>query len=415
MATLMFRRPVWLALVGVSIAGCAPEPGPYVPSATARVDEVLAAAVRRKDAAGVVGMATDRAGVIYAGAFGTADDVHDVPMTTDAMFRIASMTKAVTSVAAMQLVERGQVGLDDAAAEHLPELDGIPVFKSFDADAGTHTLRPAETTMTVRHLLTHTAGFGYGFTHPIVRDFEAREREEQPTVPLLFDPGTRWLYGTSTDWVGRLVETVSGQTLEEYFREHIFDALQMRDTSYNVPAEKWRRVATIHDRQPDGGLFERLREDPQVVTRFSGGGGLWSTAGDYLRFLRMLLNGGELDGARVLAADTVAAMSENQVGDLSAGTIRTALPDVSNDFVPTAEGRGRFGLGFLINLDTEPGRRASGSLAWAGLFNTYFWLDPSTGLAGVFLTQILPFADPQALATLESFEAAVYELATDQP
>ena len=147
-----------------------------------------------------------------------------------------------------------------------------------------------------------------------------------------------------------------------------------------------------------------------MVATFGGGCGLWSTAHDYARFLRMLLNGGELDGVRVLAAETVAEMGINQVGDLAAGAIRTAMPELSNDFVPTADRRGRFGLGFLINLDAEPGRRASGSLAWAGLFNTYFWLDPSSGVAGVFLSQILPFADPQALATFEAYERAVYAL-----
>jgi len=397
--------------VVVAVSACVPtDPAPYMPSATERINEVLRAAVRRQDVMGVVGMATDRLDVLYAGAFGTADDVHDDPMKTDHLFRIASVTKAVTSVAAMQLVERGLVGLDDPVLAHLPEFAGVKVIESFDNDTGDYALRPAATTMTVRHLLTHTAGFGYAFTNPVVRDLELLGVADRTVGPLVFDPGTEWLYGANTDWVGRLIEAVSGQTLEDYFRTHVFFPLRMSDTSYNVPKAQWHRTVTVHDRQPDGSLVEQLRRDPEAVTTFSGGGGLWATAGDYTRFLRMLLNGGELDGIRVLAAKSVAEMSINQVGVISAGTIRTALPDLSNDFVPTAAGRGRFGLGFLINLDAEPERRAGDSLAWAGLFNTYFWLDPSTGVAGVFLTQILPFADPRALATFEAFERGVYEL-----
>jgi CubicO group peptidase (beta-lactamase class C family) len=382
-------------------------------SSAGQVDDVLSSAVGRQDVLGVVAMAVDRDGVVYRGAFGTADDADDLPIRTDAVFRIASMTKPVTSVAAMQLVERGAIALDEPAASYLPALAQAQVLEQFDAERGTYELRPPSSPITVRQLLTHTAGFGYAFTSDTLRDFAPVARDGEVVGPLLFDPGTSWWYGTSTDWVGRLVESVSGQSLEAYCREHIFAPLQMPDTGFNVPEGDWPRAVVLARRQPAGGLLQEARQDPRPVTRYSGGGGLWSTASDYTRFMRMWLNDGTLDGQRVLSAETVATMSANHVGPLAAGEIVTALPEQSNDFRPTADGRGRFGLGLLINLDDQPGRRAAGSLTWGGLYNTYFWIDPASGVAGVMLTQILPFADPRVLGVFEAFERAVYGLVVD--
>ena len=409
--------------IGVIIAtlsvGCEKSPATDFPdstraaSALATLDEVLAGAVRRQDVLGVVAMAVDRNGVFYRGARGTADDVHDMPVRTDAVFRIASMTKPVTSVAVMQLVERGVVGLDDPAADYLPELERTQVVDIIDAESGAYKLRSPATTMTVRHLLTHTAGFGYAFTSETIRDYEPIGDDSDVVGPLLFDPGTSWWYGTNTDWLGRLVEAVSGQGLEEYFREHIFEPLRMPDTSFNVPEASWSRTMPVAHRQIGGVLFQEVRRDPSPVTTYSGGGGLWSTADDYSRFMRMWLNEGVLDGAHVLSSNTVATMGDNHVGALHAGALVSALPERSNDFRPTADGRGRWGLGFLINLDKHPGGRAEGSLAWAGLYNTYFWIDPASDVAGVLLTQVLPFADPQVLSVFADFERAVYALAAE--
>ncbi len=419
------RHPVvGVACVVVLAVACGPssstpatalrtEPDAQSSRATAsveRIDDLLASAVSRQDVLGVVAIAVDRDGVIYRGAFGTADESADLLMDTDAVFRIASMTKPVTSVAAMQLVEQGAIALDEAAAVYLPALAQTQVLEQFDPQRGTYELRPPASPITVRQLLTHTAGFGYPFTSDTLRDFEPQAGDGDVVGPLLFDPGTSWWYGTNTDWVGRLVESVSGQSLEAYFREHIFAPLQMSDTVFNVPEADWPRTVALASRQRDGGLLQEARQDPTRVTTFSGGGGLWSTANDYARFMRMWLNGGGLDGQRVLSAETVATMSANQVGSLPAGTIVTALPERSNDFRPTADGRGRFGLGFLINLDDQPGGRAGGSLAWAGLYNTYFWIDPASGVAGVILTQVLPFADPRVLGVFDAFERAVYAL-----
>lgn len=413
------RRVLEILCVLAFGTGCAPSPGaPTAPETAARaspassgspqVDDVLANAVARKDVLGVVALAVDTNGVTYRGAFGTADETSGQAIGVDAIFRIASMTKPVTSVAAMQLVERGAIVLDAPAAQYLPELARARVLERFDAARGTYELRPPAGPITVRQLLTHTAGFGYAFTSDTLRDFEPLAANLDVVGPLLFDPGTSWWYGTSTDWVGRLVEAVSGQRLEAYFTQHIFEPLQMFDTGFNVPPRDWPRTVALARRHVGGSLLQEMRTDPASVPTFSGGGGLWSTATDYGRFMQMWLNRGTLDGRRILSAETVATMSSNQVGALPAGRIVSALPDLSNDFTPTADARGRFGLGFLINLDDHPGGRATGSLAWAGLYNTYFWIDPTSGVAGVILTQVLPFADSQVLTVFEAFERAVY-------
>ena len=260
------------------------------------IDRELGAAVADKRIAGVVAIATDRKGVVYRGAFGAADVATGRPMTADALFRIASMTKAITSTAAMQLVEAGRFGLDDPVAKYLPAFAHLSVLEAFDGATGAYRLRPAKRAVTVRHLMTHTSGLGYTFTSAILRDFKPRAGD--PVEPLLFEPGERWHYGTSTDWLGRLVEHVSGEPLEDYFRRHIFDPLAMPDTFYNVPKDKQARLAALHRRRPDGTIVKEANQPSPVIAMPTGGGGLASTADDYARFLRMLLDDGELDGAR---------------------------------------------------------------------------------------------------------------------
>jgi CubicO group peptidase (beta-lactamase class C family) len=375
------------------------------------LDEALTAAVTRKDVPGVVAMAANRGGLVYQGAFGMADVAHARPMTLDAILRIASMTKAITSVAAMQLVERGRIGLDDPVEKYLPDLAHLSVFESFDSRTGAYTVRPVTKTLTVRNLLTHTSGLGYNFTSPIVRDFKPRDGERYAAGPLLFEPGERWLYGTSTDWVGRLVESVSGKTLDEYFRERILGPLGMSDTLFNVPENKYSRLVTVHRRQSDGTLVEQANQPTPAVTEFNGGGGLSSTAGDYIRFMRMLLNHGQLGGVRILSADTVALMGRNHIGELGVGALKTAMPERSNDFTFINDGRDKWGLGFLITTAHVTGKRSAGSLSWGGINNTYFWIDPARGVAGVIMMQFLPFADAKALALYDAFERGVYHLA----
>jgi CubicO group peptidase (beta-lactamase class C family) len=404
------RSPVVALVLGAALISAQASVGAQR-GTPAAADRVLAEAVARREIPGVVAMAADRSGIIYQGAFGLADMPSGRPLAVDAIFRIASMTKPITSVAAVQLIAEGRLRLDDPAATYLPELANLTVFDRFDARTGEYTVRPAKRTLTVRHLLTHTGGFGYNFTSPIVRDFKPRKGEQYAAGPLLFEPGEQWLYGTNTDWVGRLVEVISGQTLEAYFRERIFGPLGMPDTFYNVPDGKLPRLVTVHHRRSASSFEVEANQPPVSVTRFNGGGGLASTAADYIRFLQMLLNGGTLNGARILSAYSVRLMGANHIGSVGVRALKTALPERSSDFSFVADGRDKWGLGFLITTDQRNGKRSAGSLSWGGINNTYFWVDPTRGIAGVILMQFLPFADSTALAVYDRFERAVYQLA----
>ena len=383
---------------------------PATATPTAMIDQAIATAVEQGRVPGAVALVVDRSGVLYQGACGVADIETRRPLAVDALFRIASMTKAVASVALMQLVEQGELELDDAVAKYLPEIDGLPIVEAAEASAGAYRLRPATGTMTARHALTHTSGLGYPFTSETLRDRAPAPGESFPFGPLLFEPGERWWYGTSTDVVGRLVEVISGERLEDYFRRHIFAPLGMHDTSYNVPESKAGRLVAAHQRDGerlDGTIVKIARQPALTIPQPIGGGGLTSTAGDYGRFLRALLGGGSLDGARVLAAETVALMGQNHIGALGVPAQRSHLPR-SADFTFIADGRDKWGLGFLITADQVPGKRAPGSLSWAGINNTYFWIDPAHGIAGVVMMQYLPFADAAALAVYDAFERATY-------
>lgn len=400
------RRPTPLltcALLAL-LAGAQP------PTPAASLDRELRAAVERGDVPGLVVIAGTRNGVLHHAAFGLAESAAHRAMTTDAIFRIASMTKAVTSVALMQLVEEKRVSLDDPAAKYLPELAHPPVLESLDDATGAYRLRPAASPITVRHLLTHTSGLGAGFISATLAKFKPREGEKPAVGPLLFDPGTQWIYGSSTEMVGRIVEKLSGRTLEDYFQEKILRPLRMTDTSYNVPAEKQARLVNTHRRGADGTLTEQPRRAPQTATRFNGSGGLYSTAGDYLRFLRMLLNGGELDGTRILQRETVALMQQNHIGTVGVRALKTTAPEVSRDFTFVDDNRDKWGLGFQIATTPAAGKRSPGSLSWGGINNTYFWYDPQRGVAGVIMMQFMPFADEKALAIYDTFERGVYRL-----
>lgn len=383
-------------------------------TAGAAIDDSLRGAVQRNDVPGVVALVTDRERVLYEGAFGVADVVSGRPLAQDSLFRIASMTKPITSVALMQLVEQGRLGLDEPAGKYLPELAELKVFESFDAATGAYRLRPASRPATARHFLTHTSGLAYPFTSEIWRDFKPRDGETYPFGgPLLFDPGERWHYSTSTDVVGRLVEVVSGEKLEDYFRAHIFAPLGMNDTFYNVPEAKGARLVAQQQRsgaRMDGAIELQSSQLGLTIAAPIGGGGLASTAADYGRFLRMWLNGGELEGACILKAETVALMGENHIGAVSVPALKSALPR-SADFTFIADGRDKWSLGFLITVDQVPGKRAPGSLSWGGINNTYFWIDPRGGIAGVIMMQYLPFADASALAVYDAFERGAYQLA----
>lgn len=404
------RRQASVAILAGSIASAVSNVA-FAATPADAIDDVLRAAVGRKDIPGVVTMAADKNRVLYHGAFGVTDIGNRRALREDALFRIASMTKAITSVAAMQLVEQGRFTLEDPVQKYLPEFAAIQEFVTFDFATGAYRLQPATRPVTVRHLLTHTSGIGYNFTSAIIRDFKPREGELYPVGPLLFEPGQRWLYGAGLDQgLGQLIEKISGQRLEDYFRDHIFNPLAMVDTFYNVPKEKEARLVPVHRRAANGTIARGANPPNPLVPQPTGGGGLASTATDYIRFTRMILNDGALDGARVLKPETVALMSSNQIGRIGVPALKTAMPDRSADFTFIADGRDKWGLGFLITADTVNGKRSQGSLSWGGINNTYFWIDRDRGITGVILMQFLPFADPKALALYDAFERGVYRL-----
>ncbi len=384
-----------------------------------QIDVVLRGAVEAGEVPGVVAMAADQAGPIYQGAFGVRALGSGEAMTLDTIFRIFSMTKAVTCVAAMQLVEEGKLGLDAPVPDiGEPALNAPQVLEGFD-DAGRPRLRPAKRPITLKHLMTHTAGFTYEMWNADMRRYV--EASGVPPIisgklaayrrPLSFDPGERWEYGINIDWIGRVIEAVSGQSLGDYMRERIFAPLGMADTGFVPSPEQFTRHAGMHQRQADGGLVPQPLPPPAAPEFHAGGGGLRSTGPDYLRFLRMLLRGGSLDGIRIVAPETVALMNENHLGDLPAGVLKSAMPELTNDvdFFPGAAVR--WGLGYMLNLEPGPNGRSAGTVSWAGLGNLYYWLDPARRVAGVIMTQILPFADPIAVRLYGRFERGVYALA----
>jgi methyl acetate hydrolase len=380
-----------------------------------QIDAVLRSATDRGDVPGVVAMAANRDGVVYQGAFGRRALPGGAAMTPDTVFWIASMTKAITSTAAMQLVEQGKLALDEPITAVLPELATLQVLEGLDA-AGEPRLRPARRPITLRHLLTHTAGFVYDIWNAdMLRYMEAKGvpgiiscQDAALALPLVFDPGDKWDYGINIDWVGKAVERVSGQSLGDYFAEHLFGPIGMKDTAFKLTDDQRTRLVAMHARAEDGTLGTMEFEVPQEPEFQMGGAGLYGTASDYLAFERVFLNEGRANGHAVIKPETAKMMAANAMGDLDVRPLKTAVPHLSNDaeFFPGMIKK--WGLGFMISTAAVPGGRSTGSLAWAGLGNTYFWIDPAHGLAGVILMQLLPFADPKALALLDGFEKAVY-------
>jgi CubicO group peptidase (beta-lactamase class C family) len=374
----------------------------------ADIDKALQAAVSGHEIPGVVAMAANAQSLLYEGAIGSRGAGSDAPMSTDTVFRIASMVKLLTSVAAMQLVERGRLKLDEPAGNVDPLMSSPRILTGFDGK-GAPQLREAHEHLTLRNLLTHTSGFSYPLWDANVLRYiqSARGKKDLPRMPLMFEPGAKWAYGGSIDRVSRMVEIASGQGIDRYFRDNITGPLGMNDTGFTITEKQRARQARLHRRGSDGRLVAQPFEKLETPTSFSGGGGIYSSAPDYLRLLQALLNGGSLDGAKILKAETVTLMAVNQIGNLQAGVMKTTNPALSNDvdFFPGT--RLRWGLGHMINADAVPGGRKAGSLTWAGLYNTYYWIDPATRVAGVVMMQILPFADRQALKVYREFEHGI--------
>ncbi|MCW2240538.1 serine hydrolase domain-containing protein [Azospirillum canadense] len=403
-----------LALDTVSPALARTAPTPMLHSAK-RIDSALRAGVAHNDVAGVVALAAQATGIVYEGAFGKANVATGTPMTTDTVFWLLSMTKAFTATACMQLVEQGRLRLDDDAAKYLPELAAPKILEGYAAD-GTPRLRPAKRTIKVHHLLTHTSGFTYSIWSEALTRYEqvtgmpdvATCKNAAFTAPLEFEPGERWEYGISMDWVGKLIEAVTDQSLEVYFRENIFAPLGMTDSGFLIGSEQKRRVATFHNRRADGELEPTPFEMPQRPEFFMGGGGTFSTPRDYMTFLQALLNGGALHGVRILRPETVTMMMRNQIGELNVHEMRSAQPPYSHSFDQFPGQPHKWGLSFDINTQPGPNGRSAGSISWAGLLNCYFWLDPVKAVTGAFFTQILPFYDDRVVGLYGDFERGVY-------
>jgi CubicO group peptidase (beta-lactamase class C family) len=381
----------------------------------AEIDQVLREASDAKDIPGVVAIAASGSEVLYEGAFGKRDLAKPDAMTLDSVFWIASMTKAVTAAGAMQLVEQGKLSLDAPIGALLPDLAAPQVLEGFDAK-GEPKLRAARNPITLRQLMTHTAGFCYNMWNGDLAVY--LEKTGIPAIttcqnaalktPIMTDPGTRWEYGTNIDFVGKAVEAVSGQRLDAYLRDNLFAPLGMSDTGFKISDRMRGRLVGMHARGEDGQLASIPFELEQEPEFHMGGGGLYSTAGDYIRFTQMILNKGRGNGNQVLKAETVATMGQNHIGDLNMTKMTTATPIYTNDVDLYPDQVKKWGLSFMINTAATAEGRSAGSLAWAGLANTYYWIDPTRDVTGVILMQLLPFADAKCLAAFAGFERGVY-------
>ncbi|MBI3208749.1 MAG: beta-lactamase family protein [Candidatus Solibacter usitatus] len=370
---------IWILIGTIILASCAKT---QPKRSTAEFDTVLKAAVDTKKVPGVVAIVATGKEIVYEGA---------ASMDKDTIFAIASMTKPVTSVAIMQLVEAGKIKLDEPASVYAPEL-----AKSQVLDGAR--MRAPKSPVTVGQLLTHTSGFGYEFMNSGL--FAAVRGGKIPSAlaggdgflraPLLFDPGQKWEYGISTDWLGRIVELVSGKKLDEYFQANIFDPLGMKDSFFKVPDEKKARVAKLSQRKEDGSLQEQPASTRSGATFLSGGGGLFSTASDYIRFTQAILNGGQLGDKRILKAETVALMGQNHIGELNVQPLRSMAPAFAADNASLPAGLDKFGYGFALNSKAIDKGRSANTMAWAGIFNTFFWIDREKNVCAVLMSQMSP-------------------------
>jgi methyl acetate hydrolase len=379
------------------------------------IDKVLRKPIEAGLIPGLVAVAANDRGVIYEGTFGRRAVDQPEPMTLDSVFRIASMTKAITGTAAMQLVEKGRIGLEQPMGDVLPLVRDVKVLEGFDGD-GTPRLRDPKTPVTLRHLLTHTAGYGYDIFNPDLARYVQiaglpsilSRKNDALRVPLLFDPGSGWEYGIGLDLVGKVIEEVTGEDLESYFRRHILDPLGMRDTGFLLRNDMARRLVGTHMRGPDDKPIAISIEPMEEAEFHTGGAGLFSTAPDYVTFTRMLLAGGALDGVEVLKPETVKLMAANAIGDLNVPMVRSNNPALALE-VETFPGQvKKWGLTFLINTKDIEGFRSAGSLTWGGVHNTYFWIDLEKRITAVALMQFLPIGDPHVQEAMIGFERALY-------
>jgi CubicO group peptidase (beta-lactamase class C family) len=399
----MTRLLTLLPLVAVAVLSAAPslpQPG------TAALSTFLQTATTRGDVPGAVVAVVNADAVLYHEAFGKSSTARNTPMAKDTIFNMASMTKAVTSAAIMRLVDEKKLSLDDDVAKYLPKYKNPVVVTGFDAATVSYQTRPAKRPITIRHLLTHTSGIGYGFSSPTLAAIMKKTGKGELDSPLLFDPGEGWAYGASTRVLGHVVEAISGQGIDACLTSQILGPLGMRDTAYLVPREKYARVVAVNQRGADG----RFTEQPKPATyaaSVQGDGGLYGTASDYGLFLRMLLNRGRLGTTRVLSENAVKAMFEVQTGSVVVPRQTSTNQSLSKDF-PLGAGQDKWGLGFQLAAAKQANRRSAGSGTWAGIYNTHFFIDPAQQVGVVVMMQTLPFYDDKSMQVYAGVEEAVY-------
>jgi methyl acetate hydrolase len=398
------KRLAWLLPLLVVAAVTAAPPSLPEPGATA-LSTFLKGATDRGDVPGVVVAVVDKNGVLYNEAFGQSSTLSKKPMTKDTIFNMASMTKPVTSIAIMMLVDEGKLKIDDEVAKYLPKYKNPLVISKFnDADASYET-RPAKRPITIRHLLTHTSGIGYGFASPTLTKIMAKTKQTELDLPLLFDPGESWAYGASTRVLGHVVEAISGQKIDVFLQSRILGPLGMNDTSYLVPTTKYSRVVAVNARE--NGKFVERPMPATLPATVQGDGGLYGTASDYGLFLRMLLNRGTLNGRRILSEASVKTIFANHMGNVVVQPQESANQSLSRNF-PLGAGKDRWGLGFQLAAEKQANRRTPGSGTWAGIFNTHFFIDPSREVGVIVMMQTLPFYDDASMKVYAGVEEAVY-------
>lgn len=379
------------------------------------IDAVLDSAVESGALPHVAAIAADADGVFYEGGAGVrVVGESDDPVTTSTQFRIMSMTKMVATTAALQQAERGELDLDAPVESYVPEFGEVQVLDGWDGD--TPILREPATRATVKQLLTHTTGLGYWFWNADLLRFEAVTGVPNVVpgtmgafkAPMLADPGTAFVYGINTDWLGRVVESVAGQTLDVVVKENVTGPLGMDDTMFLLDESRKQNCVAVHVPGEDGGWTSAGEILNQAPEWYAGGHGLYSTPRDYIRFERALLRGGELDGERILQEATVDAAFTDQLGGLPfPEEIPTADPPIT-DTLYLGPGW-TWGYGLLLNTQDVPGRRRAGTGAWAGLLNTHFFVDRTTGICASIYTNSLPFiVRDAAWRVYGEFEEALY-------
>jgi len=376
------------------------------PNAVTEIDAILKSAVQQGTIPGVVAMVTNKDRVLYEGAFGLMDVGKQKAMSRDAIFRIASMTKPVTSVAVMMLVEQGNLSLDDPVSKYVPSFENRDVIATFNAADAAFTTHKASKNVLIRNLLTNTSGLAYTFSNDTANRLQQKLNKPAEELPLLYEPGTRWTYSGSTKVLGLVVEKITGAPLDQFLDQRIFKPLELQDTAYVVPDGKTGRVVTIHRRE-DGKLTETPNPE-KIQSPVAGDGGLNSTASDYIKFLQMFLNDGKWRGSTLLGKPSIQAMTKNQIGDVILQTQTTTDPLRSQNF-PIGAGRDKFGFGFQITTSNKenPNLRSPGSYTWAGIYNTHFWVDPNRQIAAVIMMQVLPFYDDGCMKVYQDVETAI--------